>query len=175
MDERAVALRVALGQGAAGPDRRPGDVERALAPADGDLLGRDADVDEASAEEHRVEQPEDGVAVDARGHVEPVDDDGAVEGARVGRPPDHDPGLEGCGLVRLDGPDAVPGQLADRAVGPSVTLEEELLLEVVVLLAQHGRHAVGTGSRDRAGDLDPLLRVPHVVPLGRGPAVPDGQ
>src|SRR3954447_11747882 len=106
MGERAVPRLIAFHQA-----RQPhllhqpaGQVLAALASADADLLGGDADVCIATAADFGSEVAPAGIGVLTGGNVEPLDENGAVELVVGAWPTDQDSGTKCRRLVGLDGP-----------------------------------------------------------------------
>jgi hypothetical protein len=169
------------------PDLDPGDRQHPAA-LDARALRGHADVGRAMLQQLGVRQAKVGVAVDAGGDVEPLDEHGPVERPRVRRPP-HQDARPVRRRARLgDRPAPVLAQVTDGPVGGRIALDDVLLLDVPVALGQTLRHGVerlvvrsprdGTGH-DRAGHcgaghrtrgLLPRPRVPGIVVIARGSA-----
>jgi hypothetical protein len=149
--ELAVALRVPLLERLR---PAPGDVDgqRRLAALDAHLLCGHADVGGPVPQQLGVGQPEVGVAVDAGGHVEPFDEDRAVEVLGLRRAPHDDPGAVGRSARRRDRPASVLAQLPLGLVGGRLPVQEELLLDVAVALRDGRRHGVERLTLGPAGD-----------------------
>ncbi len=99
-----------------------------------------------------------GAGVDTAGHIQPFDDDGAVEGRRLLGPEDDDSSGVGRGRRRRDRPHAVRSQRPRvRGVGVGRSREEELRLPVAHLVQVERHHVRGldlagaTGDRPRDG------------------------
>src|SRR5262249_25054137 len=101
MVERAVARRTCR------LERLAGAGDDAGPPFDADVLRRHPDPGEAVADELRVSERPIDRDVEPDGHVEPLDDGGAVELPRIDRPADNDARLVGRGVARSHRPSAI--------------------------------------------------------------------
>jgi hypothetical protein len=152
--QRAVACRIHL------LERQADDVDEAGAAFDADVLRRHADPDVALADQLGVRERPVGAGLDAAAHVQPFDDDRAVELLRLLGAEDDDARLVPGGLGRGDRPFAVDAERADVRVRGRGALDEELLGDVAdVRERKRGRldeRAAGAADRPfdlRGGDL----------------------